>query len=114
MEHFKSVSDLIAGLRKLKQEAWIHTDMSVWLSNPEKADFYYLPWEYMQSLGDDEVFEDDDGAELPLVLKDKNLKEWMLVSVLAHIAGTVNPKMDFVGEFIDQVNYYREFDTFKQ
>ncbi|KQV53961.1 MULTISPECIES: hypothetical protein [unclassified Duganella] len=75
MVHFKSISDLIAGLSKLKQEAWIHTDMTVWLSNPETADFYYVHWAYLQSLDDDEVFENDDGDELPLVLREKNLNE---------------------------------------
>ena len=96
MVHFKSISDLIAGLSKLKQEAWIHTDMMVWLSNPERADFYYVPWAYLQSLDDDEVFENDDGDELPLVLKDKNLKEWMLVNVLADIAARLDSKEDCV------------------
>lgn len=113
MEYFKSIADLIAGLNKLKQEEWIHTDMAVWMSNPEKADFYYLPWDYMQSLEDDEVFENDDGAELPLALKDKNLKEWMLVNVLTHIANSIDWKVEGIKEFIDQINYYREFDTFK-
>jgi len=112
MEYFKSISDLIAGLKEMKQEAWIHTDMETWLSNPQRADFYYLPWDYMQGLEDDEVFEDDDGVELPLALKDKNLKEWMLVNVLAHIANSVDWEAEGVKAFIDQVNYYREFDTF--
>ncbi|GJI98274.1 hypothetical protein RugamoR57_49920 [Duganella caerulea] len=114
MEYFQSISDLIAGLENLEQEAWIHTDIGIWLSNPLKADFYYLPWDYMQSLDDDEVFVNDDGLELPLVLKDKNLREWMLVSVLAHIADSVHRKGEDVGEFIEQVNHYREFDTFKR
>lgn len=114
MEYFKSISDLFAGLEKLQQEAWIHTDMQVWRSNPEKADFYYLPWDYLQSLEDDEVFEDDLGVELPLALKDKNLKEWMLVNVLAQIAKSIDWKVEGLKELIDQVNYYREFDTFKR
>lgn len=112
MEHFLSISDLISGLENLTQEAWIHTDILVWQSNPQKSDFYYLPWEYMQILGDDEVFVDDDDLELPLVLKDKNLKEWMLVNVLSHIANSMNWKVEGVKEFIEQVNYFREFDTF--
>jgi len=114
MEHFLSISDLISGLKHLKQEAWIYTDIRGWLSNPEKSDFYYLPWDYMQSLGDDEVFVDDGGLELPLVLKDKNLKEWMLVNALAHIANSIDWKVEGAKEFIEQVNYYREFDTFKR
>lgn len=114
MEYFQSISDLIDGLKNLKQGAWIHTDIGIWLSNPLKADFYYLPWDYVQSLDDDEVFVDDDGLELPIVLKDKNLTEWMLVNVLAHIANSINWKNEGVKEFIDQVNYYREFDTLKR
>lgn len=114
MEYFKSISDLIAGLKKLKQEAWIHTDMEVWLSNPQNADFYYLPWDYMQSLEDDEVYVDDDGVELPVALEDKNLKEWMLVNIINHIADSIDWNNEGVKEFIDQVNYYREFDTFKR
>lgn len=114
MEYFKSISDLVTGLKKLQQEAWIHTDLQVWLSSPEKADFYYLPWDYMQSLEDDEVYEDDDGVELPLVLKDKNLKEWMLVNVLAHIVNSIDWNTEGAKEFIAHVDYYREFDTFKR
>lgn len=114
MEYFKSIADLLAGLKKLEQEAWIHTDMQVWSSNPRKADFYYLPWDYMQGLEDDEVYENDDGAELPLDLKDKNLNEWMPVNVLAHIANSMDWKVEGANDFIDQVNHYREFDTFKR
>ena len=114
MVYFNSISDLTSGLENLDQEAWIHTNMKVWLSNPEKAEFYYLPWDYMQGLEDDEVYENDDGAELPLALKDRNLREWMLVNVLAHIASSIDWKVEGVKEFIDQVNYYREFDTFKR
>lgn len=50
MVYFNSISDLTSGLENLDQEAWIHTNMKVWLSNPEKAEFYYLPWDYMQGL----------------------------------------------------------------
>lgn len=114
MEYVKSIPDLIVGLNKLEHDAWVHTDMEIWLSNPQEADFYYLPWDYMQTLNDDEVFENDDGAELPLVLKDKNLKEWMLVNVLVYIANSINLEEGGLQEFIDQVNYYREFDTFKR
>ena len=42
-EYFKSIPDLIPSLKRLKQEAWIDTDMEVWLTNPEKADFHYVP-----------------------------------------------------------------------
>ncbi|WP_426164413.1 hypothetical protein [Pseudoduganella sp. R-34] len=114
IEHFKSISELIAGLKGLKQEAWIHTDVEAWLSNPQKAEFYYVPWDYVQSLEDDEVFLNDDGLELPLVLRDKNLKEWMLVNVLAHISNSISWEKAGPQEFIDQVNYYLEFDTFKR
>lgn len=113
-EYIQSISDLIAGLKSLKQEAWIHTDIKVWRSNPQKADFYYLPWDYMQSLEDDEVFVNDDGLELPLDLRDKNLKEWMPVNVLAHISNSINWKMEGPQEFIEHVNYYLEFDAFKR
>ena len=113
-EYFEGISDLIARLKALKQEAWIHTDMEVWLSNPQKADFHYFPWDYMQSLDDNEVYVDDDGMELPLALKDKSLKEWMLVSVLTHISNSVNWEIEGLQGFIDQVNYYLEFDTFKR
>jgi len=112
-EYFKSIPDLIPSLKRLKQEAWIHTDMEVWLTNPEKADFHYLPWDYMQSLDDGDVFVDDDGMELPLALKDKNLKEWMLVNVLAHISNSIDWKSEGSQEFIRQVNYYLEFDTLR-
>lgn len=114
MEYFESIRDLIAGLSKLTPEEWVHTDMKVWLSCPQKADFYYLPWDYMQGLEDDEVYVDDDGVELPLVFKDKNLKEWMLVNVLAHIASSIDWKVGGVKEFIEHVNFYREFDTFRR
>ena len=114
MEHFRSISDLIAGLKKLKQEAWIYADIEVWSSTPKNADFYYLPWDYMQSLDDDEVFENDDGVELPLALIDRNLKEWMLVNLVAHVANSIDWKKEGLKEFIDQANHYREFDTFKR
>jgi hypothetical protein len=114
MEQFRSILDLISGLKKLNQEEWIHADVEIWVSDPQRVEFYYLSWDYMQRLEDHEVFVNDDGLELPFGLKDKNLNEWMLVNVLTHIADTINWKMDGVKEFIDQVNFYREFDTFKR
>jgi hypothetical protein len=42
------------------------------------------------------------------------LKEWMLVNIINHIADSIDWNNEGVKEFIDQVNYYREFDTFKR
>lgn len=37
MEHFKSISDLVAGLKRLQQEAWIHTDTIIRKLNDGQA-----------------------------------------------------------------------------
>jgi hypothetical protein len=112
MQHFNSITNLIKALDTLKPEEWVFTNLDAWTSKPTDCDFYYVPWDYLQSLKDDEVFTDDQGLELPIKLMDKNIKEWMLVNVLSHIVLNVKSKNEKISSFISQVNHYREFDTF--
>jgi hypothetical protein len=113
MERIENIQQLVKTLPQMESEQWIFTNVNKWNSTPEDCVFYYLPWDYMQTLDDDEVCENDDGAEIPVQLKDENLKEWMLVGSLKQIARSVNQKNVELNDFVQRINHYREFDTFK-
>jgi hypothetical protein len=104
MQHFETIDKLIESIAGLKQEQWIFANIESWKSNPRSTDFYYIPWDYLQTLEDNEVFVDDDELELPASLKEKHLKEWMLVNVLSHIADKAGSSPDKASNFIDMVN----------
>ena len=113
MNSFKSIPELIKNLSLLDQGEWIYANLNSWNSNPEYTDFYYIPWEYIQNLDDDEIYLDEEDMEMPLVVKGLNLRGWMLVGSLDYI--TQN-KLNFEYDnkrLIDEINYYRNNDAFR-
>ena len=109
---YTSINELFDNLSDLAQREWIYANIDTWNNSPKNTKFFYITWEEIQDLNDDEIFENADGAELPIALRDDSPKEWMLVNVLTHIhevhAGRFN-----VDVLIEDINYYRKFDTFK-
>jgi hypothetical protein len=112
MEKFETIQQVINSLSRLDCEQWISVNLKKWDEAPESCVFHYITWDYLQDLEDDEIYENDDGAELPVTLQNENLKEWMIVGSLSQIVKSMNDK-DNASDFIDRVNYYREYDTFK-
>ncbi|PIT59027.1 hypothetical protein [Snodgrassella alvi] len=113
MNSFKSIYELIKNLSLLDQGEWIYANLNSWNSNPEHAEFYYIPWDYIQNLDDDEIYHDEEDMEMPLVVKGLNLRGWMLVGSLDYI---IQNKSDFEHDnkwLIDEINYYRNNDTFR-
>ena len=113
MNSYSSIDELIKNLSLLDQGEWIYTNLNLWNSSPENTGFYYIPWDYIQDLDDSQIYLDEEDMEMPLAVKELDLKGWMLVSHLNYIA-----KNKIVGKFdnkwfIDEVNYYREYDTFR-
>lgn len=113
MRNYKSIDELIMSLSLLDQGEWIYVNLNSWNSEPGNTEFYYIPWDYIQDLDDDEIFFDEEDMEMPLFVKELNLRAWMLVSSLGYIArNKLNGGYDNKW-FIGEVNYYREYDTFK-
>ncbi|HDT6507760.1 TPA: hypothetical protein QFV83_001055 [Klebsiella aerogenes] len=113
MNSYNSIDDLIDALPKLVQEEWIYLNIDLWLSEPEKVKFYYIPWGYIQDLDDNDIYLDEEDMEMPKPVESENLKGWMLVNALSYIVkNKINLKEDNKW-LIDEINYYRKYDTFR-
>ena len=62
---------------------------------------------------DEEIYLDEEDMEMPLVVKELNLKGWMLVSSLNYIVKNKSNDRDNNQWLIEEINYYREYDTFR-
>lgn len=113
MNNYKSIDELITNLSLLDQGEWIYVNLNSWSSNPGNTDFYYISWDYIQDLSDDEIYLDEEDMEMPLIVKELNLRGWMLVSSLNYIAKNKSNGGYDNKWFIDEINYYREYDTFR-
>lgn len=113
MNSYKSIDELIASLSLLDQGEWIYVNLNLWNNDPENVIFYYISWDYIQDLADDEIYLDEEDMEMPLVVKELNLRGWMLVSSLNYIAQNKSNGEYDSKWFIDEINYYREYDTFR-
>ncbi len=113
MNTYTSIDELIARLSQLEPGEWIYTNINTWEARPEDTHFFYISWGYIQSLEDDEIYLDEEGLEMPLAVETFSLKGWMLVSSLNYMVK--NKKSGGHGNkwFIDEVNYYRENDTYR-
>ena len=113
MNHYKSIDELIVSLPLLDQGEWIYVNLDSWENNPENTGFYYIPWNYIQDLNDEEIYFDEENMEMPLVVKELNLKGWMLVSSLHYIVKNKSNNRHNNQWLIEEINYYREDDTFR-
>ncbi len=113
MNSYKTLGELITALAALDAGEWIYVNIDTWDKNPEQARFYYISWDYIQSLDDNDVYLDDEDMEMPVAVKDQALRGWMLVSSLNHIARTKLAEREDDQWFIDEINHYREYDTFR-
>lgn len=113
MNSYKSIDELIACLSLLEQGEWIYVNIDSWNNNPENTEFYYISWDYIQSLDDEEIYLDEEDMEMPLIVKELNLKGWMLVSSLSYISENKLSSGHDNRWFIDEINHYREYDTFR-
>ncbi|NUF50019.1 hypothetical protein [Gilliamella sp. ESL0250] len=113
MNSFKSIDELIMNLYLLDQGEWIYANLELWNSDPKHTEFYYIPWDYIQDLNDDEIYLDEEGMEMPFIVQGLNLRGWMLVGSLDYIAQNKSNYGHDDNWFIDEINYYRANDTFR-
>jgi hypothetical protein len=113
MNGYKSLDELMASISSLDKGEWVYVNIKAWGDDPFNAGFYYIPWDYIQTLEDDEIYLDEEDMEMPLVVKELNLKTWMLIGSLAYISKIKNDNGFDNQWVVDEVNYYREFDTFR-
>lgn len=113
MNTYTSIDELIENLSQLEPGEWIYANINTWEARPEDTQFYYIPWDYIQSLEDDEIYLDEEGLEMPLAVESFSLKGWMLVSSLNYIVKNKSSGGHGNKWFIDEVNYYRENDSYR-
>lgn len=113
MNTYTSIDELIASLSQLEPGEWIYTNINTWEARPEDTHFFYISWDYIQSLEDDEIYLDEEDLEMPLAVETFSLKGWMLVSSLNYIVKNKNSGGHGNKWFIDEVNYYRENGTYR-
>lgn len=110
---FLTLEALLSSLSDLDSNEWIYTEISTWNSNPHQALFYYIPWDYLQELPDDEIYLDDEDMEMPKVVEDKNLRGWMVVCDVALFYQMQQEQQKTLKWVIDEINYYREYDAYR-
>ncbi|WP_109419523.1 hypothetical protein [Proteus terrae] len=113
IQKFETLSELLSSLSTLESNEWIYTEIAIWDRDPNKAIFYYIPWDYLQELPDDEIYLDDEGLEMPKVVEDKNLRGWMVVCDLVLFYQTQQAQQKNLQWVIEEINYYREYDAFR-
>ncbi|WP_124891724.1 hypothetical protein [Burkholderia sp. Bp9090] len=113
MKIYNSLLELTENIRSLPEKDWIYANVDSWRRDPEGTRFFYIPWNYIQDLDDDEIYLDNEGMEVPKSVEKYNLRCWMLVNQLSYILKGKVGENDNVKWFIDEVNYYRENDEFR-
>ncbi|MEN4748826.1 hypothetical protein ABEH28_03500 [Pseudomonas sp. Ps21-P2] len=113
MKAYSSLGQVIADLSDLDSGEWVYANIESWGREPEDTDFYFIPWDYLQSLEDDQIYLDDEDMEMPLQVQNLGLRSWMLVSSLSYILGHKVAGEHDTTWLIDEINYYRENDTFR-
>ncbi|EMK0756649.1 hypothetical protein J0A78_01305 [Providencia rettgeri] len=110
---FQTLESLLASLTALEQNEWIYTNVKEWDKNPDLASFYYIPWDYLQELDDDEIYLDDEDLEMPKSLENMKLRGWMVVCDLA-LFNEKQKELDKTRQWvIEEINYYRDYDAYR-
>ncbi|MDG6400165.1 hypothetical protein QCD79_09185 [Pseudomonas quasicaspiana] len=113
MNSYRSIHELFKNLSLLDSGEWIYAKIATWKRNPENTDFYYIPCDYIQNLDDDEIYLDEEDMEMPLAVRGLELRGWMSVSSLNYIASN-NPHSGKDSKWIvEEINYYKDNDTFR-
>ena len=110
---FLTLDELLTSLSILEPNEWIYTEITTWTSYPEQAVFYYIPWDYIQELPDDEIYLDDEDMEMPKAVEDKNLWGWMVVCDLVLFYQIQQAEQKNLQWIIEEINYYREYDAYR-
>lgn len=113
MKAYSSLGQLITDLPALDLGGWVYTNIASWVQVPESTNFYVIPWDYLQSLEDYQIYLDDEDMEMPLQVQNLGLRSWMLVSSLSYISANKVAKEHDTAWLINEINYYRENDTFR-
>ncbi len=113
MKIYNSLLDLIENVQSLPGKDWIYVNLDSWKNNPEGARFFYIPWDCIQDLDDDEIYLDAEDVEMPKSVENYDLRCWMLVNQLDYIKKNKDDRGEGIEWFVDEVNYYRENDEFR-
>ncbi|PQP16416.1 hypothetical protein C5615_19460 [Burkholderia cepacia] len=113
MQTYNSLAELIENIPSLPGKDWIYANLDSWKNSPEETKFFYIPWNYIQDLEDDEIYLDEEDMEMPKSVEECNLRCWMLVNQLGYILKNKVDRGEGVKWFVDEINYYRENDEFR-
>lgn len=109
MKQFNSLSELLNNIHHLNHNEWIYTNLDLWYNNPNDCAFYYISDEYINDLSDDEIYLDDEGLEMPILVQEFNLRTFLMVGNIWHI---YHKNDNDIQKTINEINHYREFDDF--
>ncbi|MDN7892234.1 hypothetical protein QZM93_26835 [Burkholderia cepacia] len=113
MKTYNSLLELIENVQPLPGKNWIYANLDSWRDNPKGTRFFYIPWDYIQDLDDDEIYLDAEDMEMPKSVENYDLRCWMLVNQLNYIRKNRDDRGEGIEWFVDEVNYYRENDEFR-
>lgn len=114
MKKFQGLNALIDGMIGKEINGWIYVNMNQLVQNMTEAEYYFIDDNYLWGLNESEVYENEQGDELPLLLKDKNLNSWLEVAMVEDVIGylkhaTPEPNIELIEKAL---KYYFEKDAF--
>jgi hypothetical protein len=115
MQKLISIKDLVQAVLSSEENEWVYTNKDAWRKNPSTSNFYIISEKEINNRDDDQIYETDDGVELPLELKSENIYPWMLIDIFKGVLQNLkinswNETDEFM--IINGINHYLEFDDF--
>ncbi|WP_205873676.1 hypothetical protein [Mycobacterium camsae] len=106
---FDNLDSLISGISSLKDsDDWIYTDMDRLARDPRANKYYYLPEEWILSLPPGESYIDEEGLEMPEIVRGLGLRGWRLASDLALLASEVSGAEDVAASFVEGLQKWED------
>jgi len=114
MQHFQGLDLLIKGVVGKEINEWVFVNVKQLQQNIMTADYYIFPQDEIWALDESEVYETEQGSELPVKVKEKNLEAWLEV-------GDVEGVISYLGHYHESpsltqiskaLQYYYENDAF--
>jgi len=112
--HFLGLDSLIKGIAGKNINEWVLANISQLKQDMMMADYYIFPGEELEALNDDEIYENKDGAIIPVVFKDKNLDEFLEIADIESAIEYLKyyHKDPSSAQIAEALKYYYENDAF--
>lgn len=116
MLNFKGLDSLIKGVLGKEINEWVYSNINQVNIDPFNAQYYIFPQEEIWDMEESQIYDNEDGATLPIEFKDKNLQEWLEVTMIEDVIDFLkqdnkDPSLSLIA---NSLQYYFENDAFME